>query len=178
MSAAPRAIPRALAKALAPTGATCYRHCSEPVRPHRLAGALPGLAQVFACPSGVVSVTSYVEWSRRDPSAAFQRYLTRHAVPSSRVRRHDLRLATRHGPELGRIAERRLRRPGTPPLRVVYWRVYPFRDGTGIEHRLFVCRRRGHPGPVFYTAPSTEGDRLCPVCVARRRTVGQARKSR
>jgi len=160
------AVSRVLVTSLASPGGSCYRHCDRPLRIRRFASRLPGTWQVRACPSGVVSVTVYTEWTRRDPTASARTELKRRTVPPSLVTSWDLRLATRHGPELGRSAERFLARARPRRgVRVVYWRVYPFRGRDGKERRLFVCFRRGHPSPVFYAAaPDSEANR-CPVCV-------------
>ncbi len=166
---APGRLPRVLASALSVPGGSCYRHCDRPIRAVRIPRPLPGELVVRACPSGVVSVTVYTAWTQRDPTAAVGRLLRRWTVPATLVRRHDLRTATRHGPELGRPAERWLaaqRRP--PPIRVVYWRVYPFRARDGSERRLFVCHRRHHAHPMFY-ADSPTAPRGCPVGTPRRR---------
>jgi len=165
-----RAFPRALQATLASPGGTCYRHCDRPIRVRRVASRLPGTWQIRACPSGVVSVTSYTEWTRRDPTLAVRRTLQAWSAPPSLVRRWDLRLATRHGPELGRVAERFLaQHRARGGVRVVYWRVYPFRARDGTERRLFVCLRRGHPSPVFFTAPPTAKTWGCPGCSRRAR---------
>ncbi len=161
------AVPPALRAALASPGGTCYRHCDGAIRTVVLASPFPGRWSVRACPAGVVSVTSYTEWTRRDPTPRVQGLLRRWTRPASLVRRFDLRLATRHGPELGPVAERRLAasRPARG-LRTVYWRVYPFRGRDGLERRLFLCRRRAHRGPVFYAA-RVDLSAVCPVCGGR-----------
>ncbi len=158
-------LPPALRFSLRSPGGKCYRHCDRPIRSRSLSSRLPGTWQVRACPSGVVSVTTYTEWTRRDPTANVRRVLRRWTVPSKLVRPWDLRIATRHGPELGRAAERVLRkvRP-TRGVRVVYWRVYPFRGRDGTERRLFVCFRRNHPSPVFFAASPVAKTWDCPVC--------------
>ncbi|MGP8078412.1 MAG: hypothetical protein ACLQC7_01955 [Thermoplasmata archaeon] len=164
------ALPRVLRVALDSPGGNCYRHCDRPIRRRRLPSQLPGTWIVRACPSGVVSVTAYAEWTRRDPTRAVRSALRRWTFPPTLVRFRDLRLATRHGPELGRAAERLLAtvRPSRG-VRVVYWRVYPFRGRDGTERRLFACFRRTHPSPAFFTAPSTARSWGCPACARRRR---------
>jgi len=173
-------LPRVLEVALAAPGGRCYRHCERPVRTRRLRSPLPGTWQVRACPAGVVSVVVYTEWVRRDLSQDVLHLLRGHTVPRSLVHARDLRLATRHGPELGTAAERFLARARPRRgIRVVYWRVYPFQGKDGAERRLFVCLRTRHPTPVFFAAPSsaTAGD--CPSCAAvRRSTPRRARKRR
>ena len=159
------ALPPALRAALTSPGGRCYRHCDRPIRTRRIGSRLPGLWYVRACPSGVVSVTIYAEWTRRDPTRSVQHALRDWTVPPSRVRLRDLRLATRHGPELGRAAERLLATArGRRGVRVVYWRVYPFRARDKTERRLFVCFRRAHRSPVFFVSASKAKGPRCPVC--------------
>lgn len=164
-----RSVPPVVRASLRPRTACCYRHCAKPVRGFPLAVPLPGTALIYACPGGVVSVTTYVERTEDDPTRALRAVLQTHCRPPRLVRAFDLRLATRHGPELGRNAERRLARDRPPrPVRVVYWRVYPFRDREGEELRVFVCRRHGDRGPVFYPYAATAVRGECPVCRAAR----------
>ncbi|HKN07631.1 MAG TPA: hypothetical protein VJ021_08590 [Thermoplasmata archaeon] len=163
-------LPPTVRAALQSPGGKCYRHCDRPIRTRRLSSRLPGTWQVRACPSGVVSVTTYTEGTRGDPTAKVRSVLRRWAVPPTLVRSWDLRIATRHGPELGRAAERVLRRARpTRSVRVVYWRVYPFRGRDGAERRLFVCFRRTHPAPVFFAASPASQAWGCPTCARRRR---------
>jgi len=161
--------PLAVRTALAWNKGQCYRHCDRPIRVRRIPSRLPGTWLVRACPSGVVSVTTYTEWTRRDPTESVRKTLRRWTSPATLVRWHDLRIATRHGPELGRAAERALAaaRP-TRGVRVVYWRVYPFRARDGTERRLFVCFRKRHRSPVFFAASPAASTWGCPQCASRR----------
>ena len=177
----PGALPRVVQVALHAPGAKCYRHCERRAFGHPLTSSLPGRWTVYACPSRVVSLVAYVEWTNRNPTARVRAFLRRRTVPSSLVRLRDLRLATRHGPELGEAAERLLadRRPKRK-IRVVYWRVYPFTAADGSERRLFICRGKRHERPVFYAAAPARGKGECPVCarLARKRDVPQAQVDR
>jgi hypothetical protein len=174
----PGVVPAPIRRALASPEGRCYRHCDQPIRTLSLKSPLPGAWTVRACPSGVVSVTTYAEWGKRNPSTAVRAMLRRWARPAALVRSWDLRLASRHGPELGRSAERFLARARPPrPVRIVYWRVYPFRARDGGERRLFVCARRSHPTPVFFAADPTKGLAGCPEC-ARRPGVGPRARRR
>ncbi len=162
--ARPSAVPPVVARALRPAHPKCYRHCERETLPHTVRTALPGELRVFACPGGVVSVASYTEWSDRDPQSRLLRELRRRALPPSLVRRWDLRAASRHGPELGRTAERFLERARpVRPIRVVYWRVYPF-EVRKVQHRLFACFRHGTGSVVFYAAPFDAAPGECPRC--------------
>ena len=158
-----------LQKALESPGGKCYHHCDQPIRTRRVPSSLPGTLHVRACPTGVVSLTSYAEWTRRDPTPAVRTTLRRWTVPPSLVRSRDLRIATRRGPELGRAAEREIAtaRPRRG-VRVVYWRLYPFRARDGTDRRLFVCCRRAHSSPVFFASSPTAQSWGCPVCARRR----------
>ncbi|MCL4309015.1 MAG: hypothetical protein M1126_06650 [Candidatus Thermoplasmatota archaeon] len=130
--------------------------------------SLPGIWSIRACPSGVVSVTTYAEWGSRDPTPRVRRTLRGWSVPASLVRARDLRVATRHGPELGRAAERFLARSRPRrDVRVVYWRVYPFRARDGSDRRLFVCYRRKHATPVFFVQDPKDTSWRCPICARR-----------
>jgi len=182
------ALPPTLRAALESRGGKCYRHCDRPVRSRRFSSRLPGTWHVRACPSGIVSVTTYAEWTRRDPTRTARRAFRRWTVPPSLVRLRVLRIATRHGPELGRAAERELAATRPPRgVRVVYWRLYPFRARDGTERRLFACFRRTHPSPVFFASSPAAKTWGCPVCARRRassvgrtlrRTSVRARRSR
>ena len=164
-------VPRAVRAALRPQSPKCYRHCREPVRGYAIQSRLGGFWRLYACPGGAVSVTAYVERTARDPSPKVREFLRDRSVPPTLVTWHDLRLATRHGPELGRTAERVLARARPPStIRVVYWRLYPFRGRDGAERRLFVCRRHGVARPVFFVDSSSASRPTCPVCAKQDRS--------
>lgn len=160
-----RRLPPVVRKALAPDAPKCYRHCDRAIHPRRFRSALPGLWQVYACPGGAVSVVSYFEISKRDPTPDVGRTLRGLSAPETLVRPHDLRSARRHGPELGRAAERwlALAPPGTE-VRGTYWRLYPFEDRRGIARRLFACFRHLRRGVVFFTDVATAERPRCPKC--------------
>jgi hypothetical protein len=173
------ALPAVLRTALAVRGGRCYRHCDGAVTPRRLPSSMPGVWTAYACPLGVVSVTSYAAWGPAFPTAGVRQALRRWARPATLARPHDLRAASRHGPELGRPAERFLAKSGRRfPIRVVYWRVYPFKARDGSERRLFVCLRRTHPGPVFFVADPALGRPPCPACGTGRPGASRTRGAR
>lgn len=164
------AVPPVLRRTLVSPGGHCYRHCDGRIRSVHLRSGLPGVWTVRACPTGVVSVTSYAEWTGRDPLRDVQRALQRATFPKTLVRRWDLRTATREGPELGREAERFLaRQRPRRGLRVVYWRVYPFKAKDATERRLMLCRRRAHAHPVFFAGDPSSAEWGCPICARRSR---------
>jgi hypothetical protein len=163
----PRAVPPILRRALRPADPHCYRHCDRPVRGRSPAIRAPGWLAVYACPGGAVSVVTYTEWGPRDPSPILARFARAHTTPGRLVRRWDLRPASRHGPELGRTAERfvgRARR--RRPIRTAYWRLYPFKAKDGSARRLFVCYRHGRGSAQFFVAAADAQSPLCPRCGA------------
>lgn len=162
------AVPTVVRRALRPEDARCYRHCRDRVRARSPRTSFPGVWKVYSCPGGVVSVTSYAERTGRDPTDRVGAYLRRCAVPKALVTSRDLRLATRHGPELGLEAERVLSRRPPRMVRVVYWRVYPFRGKDGRARRLFVCWRHGSARPRFYSYFGDVARGSCPDCAKRR----------
>jgi hypothetical protein len=161
------AVPPLLRRALRPSDPHCYRHCDRPLRGRSVSVRAPGWLCVYACPGGAVSVTTYTEWGRADPTATLGRFARNHMTPASRVRRWDLRVATRHGPELGPTAEPYLakRRPARP-VRTVYWRLYPFKTKDGSVRRLFACFRHGRGNVRFFLAPGGAQSPPCPLCTA------------
>jgi hypothetical protein len=156
-------VPPTLRRALAPTSPHCYRHCDRPIRGRTVPVRSPGWLSVYACPGGAVSVVTYTEWIGTDPTPTVLRFARAHTTPGTLVRRWDLRLARRHGPELGPTAERLLaRRRPTRALTTVYWRVYPFRAKDGSRRRLFACFRHGVGNVRFFVAPADAESPSCP----------------
>jgi len=165
MSAGPRRLPTSVIAALRTSAPRCYRHCDRPIRARVLRTSLPGLWQIYACPGGALSVVSFFELSRRDPTPEVGRALRGMARPSGLVRAHDLRSARRHGPELGPRAERALARvPRGLEVRGTYWRLYPFRDARGVDRRPFACFRHPRRGPVFFIDLAGAERPACPEC--------------
>jgi hypothetical protein len=161
MSASTR-VPPLLRAALRPKAPHCYRHCSKLIHGRAVPIAAPGALVVYACPGGAVSVVTYTEWGRADPTPRLQRFLRAHTAPVALVRRWDLRLGSRHGPELGGPAERFLARARpVRPVRTVYWRLYPFKKRDGTAVRPFACFRHGSSRVQFFVAPA---DAVAPKC--------------
>ncbi len=163
-------VPPLLRRALAPRTPHCHRHCDRPQRGHNLRALAPGWLCVYACPGGAVSVITYSEWSNADPTARLLPFVRAHTTPATLVRRRDLRLARRHGPELGAEAERYLARVHPPrAVSTVYWRLYPFKKKDGTVFRLFVCFRHGTERVQFFVAPGNIMSPPCPKCRVRTR---------
>jgi len=151
-------------KFLPVSSGSCLYHCSSPTRPHVIEGTQGPIGWVYTCPGGTVSTVEFFGGVRRPSPTVARRYLQTRTERSERVRLRDLRAATRHGPELGRAAERWVAGPGTgAPLHVLYWRRYPRKIGRRYSY-LYACFHHG-PGEVrFYPALSSRTLPLCPFC--------------
>jgi hypothetical protein len=159
-----RAVPPILRRALRPATPHCYRHCTRALRGRTVTTRAPGWLVAYVCPGGAVSVVTYTEWTHADPTPTLRRFARSHTSPASLVRRWDLRIARRHGPELGAAAERRLARTRPArPLTTVYWRLYPFKKKDGSVHRLFACFRHGRGNVRFFVAPADSESPHCPL---------------
>ncbi len=152
-----------LRAAVPATGGPCFGHCKAPTRAHPVSLGAGGPAWVYACPEGVVSVVIAAGERRPDP-ATLRSALRARTRPPSTVRLRDFRSASRYGPELGRPSERALARSGRP-IRLLYWRVYPWKVGDR-PYSLFACFRHGPSGIRFYAAERVPKQPPCPFCSA------------
>jgi hypothetical protein len=146
---------------------TCLYHCKGETRPHPIAGSHGPIAWVYTCPGGTVSTVAFVGGSRRPSPSRVQRYLQSRLARPERIRPRDLRAATRHGPEMGRAAQRWIGGPGAgQPIRLLYWRRYPKKMGRRYSY-LYACFRHG-PGEVrFYPGQGSLHAGQCPFCVGK-----------
>jgi hypothetical protein len=145
----------------------CYRHCDKPTTikvvsqdPDRVLGA-------YACPGGAVSHVVY--FSLKPDLAWFEKFLS-DQVGGENVQTRDIRLATRHGWELGKGAQHELESKLGPggSVREVYWRRYPKTDDqkqrivslcTGTESKAGCLK--------LFMQGKESNERLCPACRAR-----------
>ena len=162
----------------APSG-RCLYHCKSATRPRPLSSGGRRIGWVYACPAQTVSTVMFIGPFRRPSPTATRRYLQARLFAPERARLRDLRAATRHGAELGPIAERAL---GTPSaansIRLLYWRRYPRKVGRRYSF-LYACFRHGVGEVRFFAA--TSANPPCPWCAAapaRRRATPAGRKSR
>jgi hypothetical protein len=143
----------------------CLYHCAGRTRPRPISNGRGTLGWVYVCPGGTVSTVAFLGIGRRPSPARIRRYLQSRTKPPERVQLDDLRSATRHGPELGRAAERWAARPGAPgPLHLLYWRRYPRKRGRRYSY-LYACFRHGAGEVRFYVAPSSPEAPPCPFDV-------------
>jgi glutaredoxin/predicted Zn-ribbon and HTH transcriptional regulator len=143
----------------------CRRHCEEPADFRALRTEKDGIVGVYSCPGGFVSRVVYYSL---DPNLDWFYTFLSDQLGKGKVKKRDLRIATRYGWELdehaaSELADLTSARP--PVMREVYWVHHPSNDAeksTGV----FLCsdpeRRRGC-GRLFIQE-LTSKNRLCPKC--------------
>jgi hypothetical protein len=158
--------PEYVRKYLSFTG-KCFRHCDKPTvmtvlsqNPTRLIGA-------YSCPDGFVSQVVYFS---TEPDRDWFERLLQEQVGSENVSHRDLRVASRHGWELGGDAQELLRvRLGEgAAITEVYWTRYP-KSEEQKQQAVSVCMgdqsREGCLKLFMHDRNSVE--RLCPSCRAK-----------
>jgi hypothetical protein len=142
----------------------CLYHCSGRTRPHAIANSRRTLGWVYTCPGGAVSTVTFLGGARRPSPARILQYIQSRTERTERVRARDLRVATRHGPELGAAAERWAAGPGNhAPIHLLYWRRYPQKVGRGHSF-MFACFEHGAGEVRFYPATGARPASRCPFC--------------
>lgn len=143
---------------------TCLYHCTKRTRPRPIGSARVSIGWVYACPGGAVSTVTFVGGARRPSPTRIRRYLRDRTERSEHVRLWDLRSATRHGPELGRVAERWVGGLGKQaPIYLLYWRRYPRKVGRRYSF-LYACFHHGAGEVRFFAAPKSSRQPACPFC--------------
>lgn len=136
----------------------CYRHCDKPTSMKILSQGPSEVVGAYVCPDGFVS--QVVHFSVKPNIEAFQELLSDQAGREN-VSRRDIRVATRHGWELGSNAtkalESNLGAGGT--ITEAYWRRYPKTDEDK-KKVVSLCVSCNH----LYVHGSDDKDRMCPTC--------------
>ncbi|MFQ6074930.1 MAG: glutaredoxin family protein [Candidatus Bathyarchaeia archaeon] len=141
----------------------CRRHCDRPASYVDLGLDSEDVVGAYVCPDGYVSRVVYFSV---DPDIDWFRGFLSSQVGEGIVKDRDLRIATRHGWELGdeALAETREISP-EGVVREVYWTVYP---KTEAERRrgVFLCSYpRGEKGcGRLFIQDIRAKSRLCPRC--------------
>lgn len=143
---------------------SCLYHCDRPTRPHEFRTPGGTLGWVYTCPGGTVSTVVFLGSNGAPAPARIRRYLQARLRGPERVKPRDLRAATRHGAELGSVAERWVGGPGAgTPIHLLYWRRYPRKAGRRYEY-LYACWEHGTGEVRFYPAPGSRIRPACPFC--------------
>jgi len=142
------------------------RHCDAPASFRFLPTDRGEVVGVYYCPDGFVSRA--IHFSLEPDLEWFYDFLSGQ-VGRDAVERRDLRVATRHGWELGRGATDDLARislrADNPVIREVYWTRYPKSDAER-SRGIFLCSDPEHDKGCekLFMQEITSKIRLCPEC--------------
>jgi len=135
--------------------AKCYRHCQEP------AGFVPlfqegsSLVGGYVCPKNYVSRVVYFSL---DPDVVWYEKFLKNQI-GGLLRPRDLRIATRHGWELGGNAENEIKKVSDRGVKEYYWTFYPQSE----EEKTTGTFRCKNCGKLFVKKFSDESE-LCSDC--------------
>ena len=152
-------------KHLLTEGVPCGRHCNDPVRFVPIYEDGKGLVGVYVCPWNYVSRAVY--FSNSPDAKWFQSFLAGQAG-GERIRAMDLRLATRHGWELGGDAEAEIQDLAPLGIKQYYWTFYPKSDEDK-KKGTFLCAKENRGCSRIFTKSIEEESKLCPACRSRPR---------
>jgi hypothetical protein len=139
--------------------AKCYRHCQEPVKFVPIFIGDASVAGAYICPSYCISRVVY--FANHPDRQWFETFLS--SQVGSMLRSRDIRVATRHGWELGSNAEVDvLGISDTGDLKQYYWTFYPKTDAEKIMG-AFICSNCGN----LFTKNFSDESTLCPKCAAK-----------
>lgn len=140
--------------------AKCYGHCSEDSKFISLIEEEDKVVGAYICPSNYVS--RVVHFSKKKDLEWFEELLKERAG-SDVVKTKDIRLATRHGWELGGKAEEEIRQIN-PEQRVIleyYWSKRPKKEE---KVGTFLCSTAGGGCGRFFTQDLDSKEVLCENC--------------
>lgn len=145
----------------------CYRHCERPTSLKLTSQDSSHVMGAYVCPDGVVSQVVY--FSMKPDLTWFENLLSSQAGKEN-VSSRDIRVATRHGWELGGDAEATLQAKLGPGalIKEVYWKRYPQTD-TQKEQLLSLCLGNGSRAGCMklFIHHKDSNEKLCPVCRAK-----------
>ncbi len=145
----------------------CFRHCEKPTSMRVVSRGATSVVGAYVCPDGIVSQVAY--FSLKPDLESFERMLSSQ-VGNENFSSRDVRVASRHGWELGGAAEKVLEANlgDGASLSEVYWTRYP-RTEDQKEQAVSVCQgnasRQGCMRLFMHDRSSVE--KLCPTCKAK-----------
>lgn len=141
----------------------CRRHCDGPSSFVDLGVNSDKVVGAYACPDGYVSRVVYFSVN---PDIDWFRGFLYSQVGEGVLKERDLRIATRHGWELGEDALAEMKRISLRGVvREVYWTVYPQTEAEG-RRGIFLCSgpEEGKGCGRLFVQDIKSKDRLCPRC--------------
>jgi hypothetical protein len=137
----------------------CHRHCQEPAKFTLLFKGDSFFVGAYVCPSNYISRVVY--FANHPDRRWFETFLS--GQVGSMLRSRDIRVATRHGWELGGNAEAEiLGISDTGDVKEYYWTFYALTED---EKTLgaFICSNCGD----LFTKNFSDESTLCPKCAAK-----------
>ncbi len=109
-------------------GTPCYRHCEKPVHFKPFSESESNILGAYVCQDNYVSRIVY--FAMKPDSDWVQNFLQQDLDGGQRVRVKDIRVATRHGWELGKNAELEAKKifKESEGIKEYYWTFYPAND--------------------------------------------------
>jgi hypothetical protein len=145
----------------------CYRHCDKPTAMTVVSQNSTGLVGAYLCPEGVVSQVVY--FSTQPDREWFENSL-REQVGQENVNHRDLRVASRHGWELGGDAQEILdsRLGEGAGVTEIYWTRYPKTEEQK-QQAVSLCVGDGSNAGCMklFMHDRNSVERLCPSCRAK-----------
>jgi len=142
----------------------CYGHCDKSTAMKVLSKDSDHVLGAYICPDGVASHVVY--FSLKPDLAWFEKLLS-DQVGRENVESRDIRLATRHGWELGRGARDELEAQLAcqSSIKEVYWRRYPKTDEQKQMNVSLCVGNESDAGCLkLFMQPKGSNQRLCPTC--------------
>ena len=139
--------------------AKCHRHCDEPSKFVPIFSGDASVVGAYICPSSYISRVVY--FANQPDRDWFEKFLA--VQVGDTLRSRDLRVATRHGWELGGNAEAEiLGISDTGDLKEYYWTFYPQTDEEKVSG-AFIC---AECGTLFWKSFS-DLRTLCAKCASK-----------
>ncbi len=147
----------------------CFRHCEKPTSMKVISQGSANLVGAYVCPDGFVSQVVYFSLA---PDQVWFEGMLSDQVGKENLSQRDIRVASRHGWELGEkaldILQSKLGESGA--IREIYWTRYPKTDAQK-QQALSLCMgevsKAGCMKLFIHDRNSLE--RLCPSCKAKYR---------
>ena len=156
-------LPKFVQEHLSFTG-KCFRHCDKPTSMKVISQASNLVLGAYTCPDGFVSQVVY--FSQRPDLKWFNSTLSSQVGPEN-FTTNDVRVATRHGWELGGDAYERLKAQlgPNPSITEVYWTRYARTDE---QKRIAISLCTGDGSRAgclrLFAHESDKVQRFCPAC--------------
>jgi hypothetical protein len=142
----------------------CFRHCDKPTSLKVISQDSARVLGAYTCPDAFVSQVVYFS---QKPDLEWFNDTIAEQVGAESFTTNDVRVATRHGWELGENADADLRAKlgSNPTITEVYWTRYARTDAQKKTAVSLCMGDHSHPGCLKLFAHASERvERLCPLC--------------